>query len=395
MTSCDVLVIGAGIAGASAACAIARDRTTIMVEMEEQPGYHSTGRSAALLISTYGDPLTRALTGCSRRFLEDPAELGSESPLLSPRGLVWIADPDSTEHLLGLFEAAQSTVADLRLARTSEILALCPQLRPEFAAIGMIEQGASEIDVHALHHAYLRSFTRFGGELVTRSPIQRIEYRSGRWRASTPSGEFIADVVVNAAGAWAGEVGRLAGAARLDLVPCRRTVIAFDPGISAANYPCLVDALERFYLKPEGARLLASPADETPSEPCDCQPEELDVALAADWVTRVSTFEVGRISHRWAGLRTFAPDRLPVIGWDGLAPNFLWLAGLGGYGIMVSPATARIAASLVAHASIPEELALAGIDVARLSPRRFATRKPEPGAGSKAQPSRAITGKVH
>ena len=367
---CDFIVVGAGIAGASAAYELAGRGRVVVLEREGQPGYHTTGRSAAMFLENYGEPVVRRLASASRAFLTEPPPGFSEHPILAPRGILWIARADQRTALDAALDAAQGTVEALDPARAR---ALVPALRPDYVAAAIFEPDARDIDVHALHHGYLNGLKRHGGRLVADAGVTGLERKGGAWRVTTAAGEFSAPVVVNAAGAWADELARLAGVAPVGLVPMRRTALTFDPpdGVDVSRWPLTVDVDEEFYFKPEAGRVLASPADETPMPPCDVQPDEIDVAVAIDRIQCATTFEVRRLTHRWAGLRSFVDDHVPVVGYDRGAEGFFWLAGQGGVGIMTSPAMARLAAALVMGEDPPTDMRERDIDAAALSPERL------------------------
>jgi D-arginine dehydrogenase len=238
---------------------------------------------------------------------------------------------------------------------------------------GLLEPDAMDIDVHALHQGYLRGLRARGGSLVCGAEARLLAHDGADWQVETAAGGFAAPVVVDAAGAWADELGRMAGAAPIGLVPKRRTAITFDPpaGLPIDRWPAVIDIDEQWYFKPDAGRLLASPADETPSPPCDAQPEEMDIALAVDRIERAASFRIRRIEHKWAGLRSFVADKTPVVGFDDRVEGFFWLAGQGGYGIQTSPAMGRLAAALAAGEGVPADLATLGVDAAALSPRRL------------------------
>jgi D-arginine dehydrogenase len=378
MTSCDFLIIGGGIAGASAAFELAATGRVMLIERESQPGYHSTGRSAALYSETYGNPTIRALTVGSRPFYDDATTAGgfSEHPVLTPRGVLLIGRDDQRTSLDRSFQAGSVLTPTVRKLNDAETLKLAPMLRPDYVVGAVWEPDAMDMDVHAIHHGYLRGLRARGGEIVTDAELLSLTRHDGLWHAETRAGSHSAPWIVNAAGAWADAVAALAGLAPIGLVPKRRTAITFDPTpipaqADLAHWPMICDVDETFYFKPESGRLLASPADETPSEPCDAQAEELDIALTVDRIERASLFKVRRISHRWAGLRTFAPDKSPVVGPDPGVPGFFWLAGQGGYGIQTAPAMARTAAGLLTSGRVPEDLAALGVTAADLAPERL------------------------
>lgn len=371
-TGCDVIVIGGGIAGASVAAELAASARVVLLEREDRPGYHTTGRSAAIYSRTYGPPVIRALSRASAAFLEDPARHGLTHPLLGQRGVLLIGRPDQAEALAAM-EAGQGGA--LRPVSVAEARTRLPLLRPEYLGGALFDPTASDIDVDALHGLFLRRFREGGGDLRTRAEVTALSREGNRWRVSTPKGDIRADIVVNASGAWADRVARLAGVAPVGLVPKRRTalIVAAPDGVEPGNWPMAVDIDEAFYLKPEAGKLLISPADETPSEPCDAQPEELDIAICVDRIERAFALSVRRIEHRWAGLRSFVADKSPVAGFAPEAPGFFWLAGQGGYGIQTSPALGRAAAALALGRPLPDDIVAAGVTAAALAPGRLPT----------------------
>ena len=369
MDTADVLIIGAGIAGASAAYGLAGGAAVILLEREERPGLHATGRSAALFSETYGNAAVRALSRASRPFLIAPPDGFCETPILTPRGALFVAG--EAERRVLEAQAAEEPGAFQTLTGAAA-RAMVPILRPEASVMGILEAGAMDIDVNALHQGFLRGLRQRGGRVIVDAGVTGLRRENARWIAETPAGAFAAPVVVNAAGAWGDEIAALAGLAGLapiGLQPKRRTAALIEvPGHDIAAWPLVIDAGEQWYFKPDAGRLLISPGDETDSAPCDAQPEDLDVAIAADRIERATTLSIRRISHRWAGLRTFAPDRTPVCGFDPRAAGFFWLAGQGGYGIQTSPALARLTADLIARRIHDPNLA------APLSPRRLIAR---------------------
>ncbi|HTX05101.1 MAG TPA: FAD-binding oxidoreductase [Steroidobacteraceae bacterium] len=367
----DILVIGGGIAGASAAAELARTHRVVVLEAEAAPGYHSTGRSAAVFSETYGNRAVRALTRASRDFFHQPPTQFSPYPLLKRRSWLHVASEAQAFALEGFL--AMEDVA-LRVSRIgqAEVLALSPLLKPETAAAGgAYERDAADIDVDAVHQGYLRLLRHRGGTVLTDAQVTSLARRGGKWLLESTAGAFQAAVVINAAGAWADAVAALAGIEPMRIQACRRTAVlvelAGEP-ISDA-WPLTIDIEEAYYFKPDAGLLLISPADETPVEPCDVQPEELDVAIAIDRVEKATRASIGRVRRKWAGLRSFAPDRSPVIGFDEAAPGFFWLAGQGGYGIQTAPAAAALTAALVRDDARPPELA--SFDPSEVSPARF------------------------
>jgi D-arginine dehydrogenase len=369
----DILVIGAGIAGASAASELATTHRVALLEREELPGYHSTGRSAALFSKSYGNAIIRALTRASEEFFFRPPVDFAPEPLVQPRGTLHIASEDQREQLEAFARNPDLAAGSIRRIEPAEALRLCPVLRPERVHAALIEDDAADVDVHGLHQGYLRRFHRAGGTMITGAEVLSLDGGGPRWTAVTRAGVFTAAVVVNAAGAWADKVASQAGVMPLAIQPCRRTVVLTElpAGIAAERWPMVIDADESFYMKPDAGLLLISPADETPSPACDAQPEEYDVALAIDRVERATTLPLTRIRKRWAGLRSFAPDRSPVVGYDATREGFFWLAGQGGYGIQTAPAMARLAANVLRGDRLDSAVAPL---VAELSPQRFVKR---------------------
>ena len=366
----DILVIGAGIAGASVAAELARTHEVLLLEAEDAPGYHSTGRSAAVFSESYGNRAIRALTRASRDFFHRPPAGFSDYPLIKRRGWLHVASASQASALEG-FLATEDVGPRVRRVSRDEALALSPLLRPQTAALGgAYEADAADIDVHALHQGYLRLLRR-DGTLLTRARVTAATRDGANWRILSTAGEFRAPVVINAAGAWADPIAKLAGIRPKRIQPCRRTAVLVevsDEEISDA-WPLTIDIQEGYYFKPDAGLLLVSPADETPVEPMDAQPQELDVATAVDRLERATRVSVKRVRRAWAGLRSFSPDRSPVIGFDADAPGFFWLAGQGGYGIQTAPAAADLAATLVRGDPPPE--GLTGFDAACVAPGRF------------------------
>ena len=369
----DIAVIGAGIAGASLAYELSGEQRVLLLEGETQPGYHTTGRSAALFCASYGNAVIRMLTLASRDFLLGPPPGFSAVPLLSARGTLLVARSDQLErmHALAAELGAQgsgTSQVDAHFARTA-----VPQLRPDVVAGAIHEPGAMDIDVHALHHGYLRGARSRGATVQCDAAIDALRREGNGWCISSRDRTWSAACIVNAAGAWADEVAAIAGAAPLNLVPMRRTSVTVDlpAGVDARQWPAVIDIDEQFYFKPDSGRLLLSPADETPSAPCDAQPEELDIAICVDRVQSAMDLPVARIAHAWAGLRTFASDRTPVVGFDPNVPGLFWLAGQGGYGIQTAPALSRMAAWMLQGCKASAPLSDADALAAALSPTRF------------------------
>jgi D-arginine dehydrogenase len=367
------VIIGGGIAGISAGAWLARYGATILVERESQPAYHSTGRSVAFYLEYYGNAVIRALTRASGKFLKAPPQGFSDHPILSPRGSLNIARSDQMEELRAAAQVVASGGGRSQFLSWKEAMALVPVLAPEYGAGALLEPDAMDIDIHALLQGYLRLFRSDGGALITDAEVTGLECLEGAWEVITPNLRIEAPIVINAAGAWADTVAQLAGLPALSITPLRRSVAVIDAlaGLNVEKWPLLNDVGEEFYVKPDAGRLLLSPADETPSPPCDARPEDLDLALAVDRLETATTLKPKRLLQRWAGLRSFAPDRTPVVGFDPKAEGFMWLAGQGGYGIQTSAALGRIAAALASGAEIPADIAEEGVRTADLSPARF------------------------
>lgn len=364
-TGFDCIVIGAGIAGASVAAELASDRRVLLLERESQPGYHTTGRSAALFTVTYGPDVIRALSRTSAAFFNDPASPHLDHPLLEPRGAVFVARQDQQASLT---RTAEELGPHVTLLTGAEIETLVPLLRKGYATAGLRDGSAADIDVNGLHQHYLKSFRAAGGVLQTKAEVLSLR-KDGDWQVDSSQGQFHAPIIVNAAGAWADEIATMAGLTPVGLTPKRRTALTVAPpeGMVPDRWPMVVDIDEQFYLKADAGKLLISPADATPSAPCDAQPEELDVAICIDRIETAFEVSLRRIESRWAGLRSFVPDGDPVAGFDPKGEGFFWLAGQGGYGIQTAPALARAAAALVRGEDIPGDIAAEGVTAAALA----------------------------
>ena len=373
MRECDYLIVGAGIGGASVAYHLIHHGSCIILEREDQPGYHSTGRSAAIYTENYGPRVMRVMSKCSREHLTSPPEGYSDVPLMHPRGAMFIAREDQVETIDAVVTELQELSDSLNWIDVEEAYQRFPYLRPGYVAKAALDMETLDMDVNAIHQGYLRFARRDGAEVVTNAEVTGLDYKGGKWHATTTAGDFAALILINAAGAWADVVGEIAGVRGISLQPKRRTVIIFDPpeGVDISDWVIAADCQEQFYFKPETGRMLASPADETPVPPQDVQPEEVDQALIADRVEKASLLEVKRIVQSWAGLRSFAPDKNPVLGFASDAEGYFWLAGQGGYGIQTSFALGMTAASLVRGNGIPERVAGFGITEADLGPERL------------------------
>ncbi|HKT84671.1 MAG TPA: FAD-dependent oxidoreductase [Novosphingobium sp.] len=355
----DIVIVGAGMAGASLAAGIGTGARVLMLEAEERPGYHATGRSAAFWTESYGGSGIQPLTTASGPVLHT---LG----LLAPRGALTLGRAGQEEELEAFAEAYRGAGVEMQLLGRGEIEALVPRLREGWTG-GALEPSTCDIDVAGLHQHYLAQARKAGVELWCRAGLAGAERTAGGWTLTLADGRQVsASILVNAAGAWADAVAGLAGARPLGITPYRRTVLQLGVSPPAPpDMPLVLDISGTFYFKPESGRLWLSPHDETPSQPCDAAPEEIDVALAMDRFEHVADWKIERLEHRWAGLRSFAPDRLPVYGFAHREPGFFWFAGQGGFGIQTAPAAADLGVRLLMGAG-------GGlIDPAPFSPSRF------------------------
>ena len=375
--SVDVVVIGAGIAGASVAASLAETMSVIVLERESFAGMHSTGRSAALFSEIYGSAPVRALSRASRDFLYSPPEGFVDQPIVRPRGALHIATAAQVG-ALDAFCALPDVAPAIRRQTAREARALCPILREDYIAAAALETASADVDVDVLHQGWLRQFKARGGTLVVDAEVTGLTRNGGGWRVETPEHRIEAGIVINAAGAWADAIAKLAGVNTVGLQPRRRTALIVDSpgGMQSDAWPMVIDIDEQFYFRPDAGALLLSPGDETPSDPCDAQPDEWDVATAIDRVGAATTLEVRRVRRSWAGLRSFVPDRSPVVGYAPDAPGFFWLAGQGGYGIQTAPAMAELASALVRNTPLPDSLLSFGVDGRDVRPDRFPDRAP-------------------
>ena len=374
-TSFDVIVLGAGMAGASLAAEVAPQRKLLLLEVEDEAGRHATGRSAAMFFESYGNATVCALTRASRAFLERPPAGFVEMALMTPRAALFVADAEALPRLEAMLVAANAAPT-LRRLDAAAAIAQVPILRREWLAGAAFDDSGCDIDVVALHQGYLRAARRAGAQIVRGAREALPVHEAGRWVVRTRAGDFAAPVLVNATGAWADAVARAAGVTGVGLQPKRRTAITIPApaGHDIRAWPLTIDVDETVYFKPDAGQLLLSPANEDPMAPCDVVPEELDVALAVDRFETLTDQSVRRINRRWAGLRSFVADRSPVAGFDPAADGFFWLAGQGGYGIQMAPALARVAAALLLGRPLPKNIAAQGVSAQDLSPARAALR---------------------
>lgn len=367
----DVVVIGGGIAGVSAGHFLAeRGRSVLLVEAESVLAHHTTGRSAALYFENYGHMAIRALSKASRAFFEAPPPGLTDSPLLSPRGALTIARPDQREHFERVVADAAVTDTLVQLLTPVEAATIVPTLRPELLTGALLEPEAADMDVGAIHQAFVRGMRRAGAVIRTSAPATHLEPMAGGWTVVAGGETVRCDVVVNAAGAWCDVVASMAGVDPVGLVPKRRTAFMVPGQHDWRDWPLVVDVDHDFYFKPDGTQLLCSLAEETPTVPCDAKAEEIDIALAIDRINAATTLGIRTVRSSWAGLRSFVPDGAMVIGFEPTAPGFFWLAGQGGTGIQTAPGAGMLVAGLVCDGDVPPELLLLGVDAAPLAVRR-------------------------
>lgn len=365
----DILIVGAGIAGVGLAADLAGDYRVAIIEQEGRPAYHSTGRSMAIFIRNYGNAAIRALSRASAPLFENPDERLFPHPLISQRGVLFISDETGISHHNALLDQADG----LRPISLDEAFGMVPILRHDWVMAAAFEQDAQDIDVNALHEGWLRKARAGGTDLVTDCALLSAERVGRTWKVQTTKGEIIADVVVNAAGAWADHVARVCGAAALGIQPMRRSiaVLPSPAGYDTTEWPLIDDSAERWYCKPGSGKLYVSPADEIPVDPHDAYVDDIILAEGLDRFEQAVDYPVTHVERSWAGLRSFAPDRTPVAGFAPETPGFFWLAGQGGYGMQTAPALSRLAGQLIRRIE-PSELSAAV--VASLLPDRFITQ---------------------
>lgn len=373
MQTFDIAIIGGGIAGISLAYFLSPHRSVVVLEQEGALGYHSTGRSAAEFTLRDNAPVVNALARASHGFLMAPPEGFTPVPLLIARGSVIFGTPGKEALVQERFVQAKAQGAAVEWLDEPALLARAPIMNTAYIAASYFDPDYWDIDVDALLQAYARRSRRHGAQILEKRQFAGARRVGDTWLIETNEETIAAGILVNAAGGWADSVATLSGVAPAGIVPHRRTAITVDlpEGVDANRLPELNEIEDTFYFKPEGGRLLASPADETPCAPADVQPEDLDIAYAAHYVEEATTLSVRRVVKSWAGMRSFSPDRLPVIGPAKEEPSFFWLAGQGGYGILTSPALGSLAAALLTGEPVPEPLVREGIAAATFSPSRF------------------------
>ena len=348
----DFLVIGGGMAGASAACVLADHGSVLVLEAEVRTGYHATGRSAALFTRNYGGDVVRGINAASAAFFNAPPDGFCETPLLTPRGCLTVADAahaGDLDAVLALSEAGE----EITEIAPKDACAMAPFLRAERVCRAVYEANVTDIDVATMHLSYLKRAKARGAMILTKQPVTALTRDKDGWQVQTLTDRFSAAKIVNAAGAWADVVGTMAGAAPIGLVPKRRTAIIIKgpEAVSCAACPAVDFAGSDAYMKPDAGMLMASPGDATPTDPHDAWADDMDIAVLADWIEQVTTLTVTKIEHSWAGLRSFVADGAPVVGFDNTVPDFFWLAGQGGYGIMMAPALAMLTEDLCTGAA--------------------------------------------
>lgn len=370
----DFAVIGAGIAGASVAWQLAQHAGVALVEREPQPGYHSTGRSAAMFMESYGTPAIRALTRASRDFYQAPPEGFTREVLLAPRGALYVATREQESLLQATYAELTRNTSNVRRIDAAEALRSVPVLRPELLHGAIVEDDARDMDVNALHQGFLRGFRARGGQMVVNGELVGAQRAGNHWVLGLADGRSLrARNVVNAAGAWADVVAGLCGAASVGLECRRRTAFTFAPPaeVDVHAWPTVIGVDEGFYFKPDAGQLLGSPANADPVPPHDVVAEEFDVALGIHRIEEFTTLQIRRPSSTWAGLRSFVRDGDLVVGWDDQAEGFFWLAAQGGYGIQTAAAVSEFAAAQLLRRPLPAHLARHGFDPASVSPARL------------------------
>ncbi len=368
-TQSDFLVLGAGIAGVSVAAHLAEHASVAILEMEDRPAYHTTGRSAATFEPNYGPKPILALTRASAEFFNGPPAGFAGGPLLTPRSSLFLEPHDQAEAGKAFLGFA-TNVEELTPAELAKIL---PVLRPDYAKRGFLDRSTGDLDVDLIFGGYLKQFKARGGKLVLSAPAQSISKTGKVWTVTTPQGQFTATTIIDAAGAWGDAVAQLAGAKPVALTPKRRSigVIPVEGHDGFMAWPMVTDCGETWYAKPQSGKLMVSSADATPVEPHDAYADDMAIAEGIERLMQATTLEVNRLEHNWGGLRTFAPDGRPVVGFDPSTEGFFWLVGQGGYGIQSAPALSRTAAALALHKKVPEDVLAHGLELAEISPNRL------------------------
>jgi D-arginine dehydrogenase len=367
MKSFDIIVIGGGIAGASVAAHLAAERRVAILEMEERPGYHSTGRSAASFEPNYGPPAMLAFTRASEHFFRQPPKGFADAALISPRDSIFLM-PEGQEEAAERLLAKSDKLAEISIRATQEFF---PVLRNNYAQRAFLDPNTGDLDVDLIHRGYLRLFKERGGSVLTSHQVKGLLYRSGQWQIATEHGIFTSPVVVNAAGAWGDVVAKLGGVKPVGLQPKRRSigVIPVEHEEDAMNWPMVTDVGETWYCKPQSGKLMVSSADATPVDPHDAYADDMAIAEGIERLMTATTLEVERLEHSWGGLRSFVPDGNPVVGFAPGQEGFFWLVGQGGYGIQSSPALSETAATLILDKPLPVSVIAHGLELSDIAPR--------------------------
>jgi D-arginine dehydrogenase len=372
MRTCEALVIGGGIAGVSLACELASDRTVVLLEAEPTLAFHTTGRSAATLIESYGNLPIRALTTASRKFFTEPSDLFA-APLATPRGVLHVATTGDSGAARQLFDEVRTLTPNVELIDGAEAERLNPLLRPGYTETAVFEPDALDLDVSELHQGYVRGILQRGGVIVRSARVVRAQRRGTAWEVTdSNSDSYTTPLVIDAAGAWCDEVASECGAEPVGIRALRRTIFTV-PALDETGgaMPWMIDVGRSFYVKPERFQYLCSPGDETMQPAGDARPDELDVARGLDMVNGATIINARHVRTSWAGLRSFVSDRTPVVGFDESADGFFWMAAQGGYGIQIAPSLARFAASVIRQEPVSKDLVTRGFEPSALSPSRF------------------------
>jgi D-arginine dehydrogenase len=365
----DIIVVGAGIAGASIAAHLGETRSVLILEMEDRPGFHTTGRSAATFEPNYGPPPMLAFTRASNDFFVNPPPGFTDGPLLVPRSSLFF-EAEGQEAFTEKLLAHGSGLEELTEAQA---LKLFHVLRKGYAKRTFLDPHTGDLDVDLLHRGYLKLFKSRGGRLLTSAPAEKITRAANVWQVTTPQGIFESAILVNASGAWGDVVAQMADVKPLGLQPRRRSigVIPLEGTAGAADFPMVTDVGETWYAKPQSGKMMVSSADATPVDPHDAYADDMAIAEGIERLMNATTIEVNQLDHSWGGLRTFAADGSPVIGFDQSTEGFFWLVGQGGYGIQSAPALSRTAAAMALGESVPQDVQDAGLKLAQILPERF------------------------
>lgn len=372
-TSYDVIIVGAGMVGSSIASELASDRSILLVEAEEGPGYHATGRSAAVFSPSYGPEAISALTRGSAAFFHQPPDGFTETALLQQRGALFVARPGEEQELQTFFELLRDRKCPVELLNAQAVIERVPILKRELVSGGVFDASTYDIEVELLLQGFLKTARKAGAELITRSRIQSVTCADGIWTVTDQKDRcYSAPVIINAAGAWCDEIAALAGIPAIGLQPKRRSAFTFKAPdeLVVDDWPLAIALDESWYMKPDAGLLLGSPGNADPAPAHDVVAEELDVATGIYRIEEMTTLQIRRPEHTWAGLRSFVADGEPVIGFDAGPKGFFWAAAVGGYGIQTAPAVGRLVAALVRGDDVPQDLQDEGLPLALINPDR-------------------------